>query len=235
MPWERHSSSRRWERQRSALHARRRRLPGCHCRALLGRPPPPPPTRTAGGSLVSHPGAGAARSAPAPRSVARRSITRRAGGPEGQTAPGLGGRERRPARRSPRSAGLHRLSGRPLPGGPSALMPQTALVRRGRRRRARRSCRAVIQGCASRSGRGGPRPSGSHAWNVVSARGRPAFRRRVRRSDVKAPRVSAAAIRTRSPHSPPYESASRPHEQSRAASSGVKAPHNDDEPPEGGS
>jgi len=35
-------------------------------------------------------------------------------------APGLGGRERPTAWRSPRSAGPHRLSGRPSPGGPSA-------------------------------------------------------------------------------------------------------------------
>ncbi len=43
------------------------------------------------------------------------------GGPDRPKAPGLGGRERRTAWRPPRGAGLHRLSGRPSPGGPSAF------------------------------------------------------------------------------------------------------------------
>src|SRR5215218_9002445 len=80
-----------------------------------------PAARTAGDWSLSHARAAAEWSARAPRSAARRCIPRRHGGPDRRTAPGLGGRERRTAWRPPRGAGLHRLSGRPSPGGPSAL------------------------------------------------------------------------------------------------------------------
>jgi hypothetical protein len=82
VPWERHSSSRRWARQRSAPWLREGRLPGRLRLAARGRPPPPPHTRTADGSPVSHPRAAAAASARAPRPAARRFIARRPGGPD---------------------------------------------------------------------------------------------------------------------------------------------------------
>jgi hypothetical protein len=136
VPWERHSSSRRWARQSSVRRACRRRLPGRPRRLPHDRPPPPPPTRTAGVYVVSQPRAGAARSARAHRSAARRYIARRTGGPDGQTAPGLGGRERRPARRSPRSARSSSPLGPPSPGGPSALKPRHRSGSRAGRSRA---------------------------------------------------------------------------------------------------
>ena len=57
------------------------------------------------------PGAGAAWSAPRP-GLPHAGSSPGVSGPDA-AAPGLGGRARRPARRSPRSAGLHRRSGRP--------------------------------------------------------------------------------------------------------------------------
>ena len=121
VPWIRHSSSPRWVRQRSTPWLRGRRLPGRLRLAARGWPPPPPHTRTADGSPVAaraprrnrppaRPGLPHAGSSPG----AKAGLTRR-------TAPGLGGRERRPAWRLPRGAGLQRLSGRPSPGGPSAV------------------------------------------------------------------------------------------------------------------
>jgi hypothetical protein len=120
VPWERHSSSRRWVRQRSTPCIAPNRLPRRLARGPRCRPPPPPHTRTADGSPVSQPRAAAGQSARAHRSAARRSIARRRGGRSRPQAPGLGGRERRTAWRPPRGAGLHRLSGRPSRGGPSA-------------------------------------------------------------------------------------------------------------------
>ena len=79
-------------------------------------PPPPPPTRTEGCSLVSPAGAGPVRSGPAHRPAARRFIARHPTGLR-PAAPGLGGRERRRPGAPPRSAGLHRLSGRPARRG----------------------------------------------------------------------------------------------------------------------
>ena len=117
MLWERHWSSRRWVRQRSITRIPRRRLPGRRRSPARDRPPPPPCTRTAGASVVSHTGAGAAWSARAHRPAGRRFIARRAGGPDGQKAPGLGGRERRPARRS-------------YPGAPVFIASRVALTGR---------------------------------------------------------------------------------------------------------
>jgi hypothetical protein len=48
VPLERHSSSRRWARQRSAPWRLKARLPGRFRRTPHRRPPPPPPTRTVG-------------------------------------------------------------------------------------------------------------------------------------------------------------------------------------------
>jgi hypothetical protein len=133
VPWERHSSSRRWVRHRSVplpRPVRRRRRTGG--RAWL-RPPPPPLADTADGSLVSHQRAERARSAPAHRTVARRYIARLAGGPDPPHG-ARSGRTGAPGGQAlfPRSAGLHRLSGRPSRGGPSAFGPPP-LVRVGAR------------------------------------------------------------------------------------------------------
>jgi hypothetical protein len=141
--WERHSSSRRWARQRSTPWMHGSRLPGRSRHAPRGRPPPPPPTRTADGSPVSHPRAGAARSAHARRSAARRSIARPPRGPDRRTAPGLGG-PGAPHGLAP-SPGRRTSSplGPPLTGRPECRvgMPRTTtsrpsgrLVRRNRRR-----------------------------------------------------------------------------------------------------
>jgi hypothetical protein len=171
VPWERHWSSRRWARQRSAPWMQGGRLPGRAPFAPRGRPPPPPPTRTAGDWSLSHARAAAGWSARAPRSAARRCIPRRHGGPDRRTAPGLGGRERRTAWRPPRGAGLHRLSGRPSPGGPSALRGAWRLRNRATRmgRGARSGCRSGRSGCA-----------------------RPALRVPKRAARVRAARVAAA-------------------------------------------
>jgi hypothetical protein len=171
VPWERHWSSRRWARQRSAPWMQGGRLPGRAPFAPRGRPPPPPPTRTAGDWSLSHARAAAGWSARAPRSAARRCIPRRHGGPDRRTAPGLGGRERRTAWRPPRGAGLHRLSGRPSPGGPSALRRAWRLRNRATRmgRGARSGCRSGRSGCARPALRVPKRAARARAARVAAA------------------------------------------------------------------
>src|SRR5215217_8245601 len=123
--------------------------------------------------------------APTRRPAARRSTAQRQGGPDSPPAPGLGGRERRPAWRPPRGAGLHRLSGRPSRGGPSASRargvagsesaPRAGGGRargagRPRRRRARPGAGAPAQAAARaprrRRARAKPRqgPRGQRGW-----------------------------------------------------------------------
>ena len=121
MPWERHWSSRRWARQRSAPHGLTRRPHRPRVAGPRGPPPPSPRTRTAGGSLVSSARAGPAWSPRAPRPAASRFIARHTDGPEARGARS-GRTGAPPARRSiPRSAGLHRLSGRPQRGRPECI------------------------------------------------------------------------------------------------------------------
>jgi hypothetical protein len=200
VPWERHWSSRRWARQRSAPWMQGGRLPGRAPFAPRGRPPPPPPTRTAGDWSLSHARAAAGWSARAPRSAARRCIPRRHGGPDRRTAPGLGGRERRTAWRPPRGAGLHRLSGRPSPGGPSALRGAWRLPKRAARmgRGARGGCpkpaTRVRAARVAAAGAGGPGARGPRC-DCRSGRpgcARPALRLPERAAQMRAARVATA-------------------------------------------
>ena len=140
MPWERHWSSRRWARQRSAPHGLTRRPHRPRVAGPRSPPPPSPRTRTAGGSLVSSARAGPAWSPHAPRPAASRFIARHTDGPEARGARS-GRTGAPPARRSiPRSAGLHRLSGRPQRGRPECIRA-LGLRRAHLRNRATRACR----------------------------------------------------------------------------------------------
>ncbi len=136
MPWERHWSSRRWARQRSAPHGLTRRPHRPRVAGPRGPPPPSPRTRTAGGSLVSSARGGPAWSPRAPRPAASRFIARHTDGPEARGARS-GRTGAPPARRSiPRSAGLHRLSGRPQRGRPECIGgPRRERTGESRRRR----------------------------------------------------------------------------------------------------
>lgn len=206
MPWERHSSSRRWVRQRSIPRAPAGRLPGRPSDAPRDRPPPPSPTRTERGSHVSNTRVAAERSAHAHRSAARRYIARLTGGGPDPPDGARSGRTGAPrAWRSPRSAGLQRPRAAPETGRPESKSARSGECHRAIFTVARARARAVHRSRLLRSSRSrcaaaarGSAPPGRHV-----ARGR---------GQVRAPAPRSAAHRERSFHMP----IAGEHERSRA-------------------